>query len=542
MNQPLQPVQNNIAYRCTTAICRQGYGNRIALRWITPELDAVNYSFSVLDGESNRLANALLEQGLMPGERVAVFLPKSPEVFFCLLGIIKAMGIACPLFSNFGEDALLDRLGDSSARMLITRKSLFRKLNNIREKLPDLEKVLLIDTEAHQDHGVLSLPVLLQSAGDVCETPLTPADAPYLLHYTSGSTGKPKGVLHLHRASQTILQTGQEILQIQPGDLYWCTADQAWITGTSYGVFAPWLIGATQLHFGGAFSADIWCQALEKFQVKLWFTAPTALRMMIQQEEFIQRKYDFSNLKYIFSVGEPLNPEVINWGRKFFDRDIHDTWFQTETGSIMIANRPGIAIKPGSMGVPISGITPLILAEDGKPASTGEQGYLCLTPGWSSMFNAYWNNEGAYQSKFKNGMYYTGDMAYQDQDGYYWFVGRTDDVINTAGHLVSPFEVESALLELPDVSDVGVIAAPDDLLFECVIAYIRLKPDILWTRELELKMKRYVSNRVSTTACPREIIPVPSIPKNKSGKIMRRLLRSWYTGQDAGDISTMEEI
>ena len=536
-----QQEQNNIAYLCTTAHCLAGRAGQIAMRWITNDLEAIDYSYAQLDIESNKVAQVLIQLELKPQDRVAVFLPKSPEVFFSILGIIKAGGIACPLFSNFGEDALLDRLGDSESRFIITRKSLARKVSKIWEQLPALEKVLLVDMDDDLDKKVLSFSRRLKALDGQFTTPITSADAPSLLHYTSGSTGKPKGVLHHHRAAGLIRQTGEEILQIAPGDLYWCTADQAWITGTSYGVFAPWLIGATQLHYGGPFSADTWCQILEKFKVKLWFTAPTALRMMIQQQEFILRDYDYSDLRWIFSVGEPLNPEVIKWGREFFQRDIHDTWFQTETGSIMIANRPGLPIRPGSMGKPVDGIKPEIVSETGEMSPTGEQGYLCVSPGWGSMFSAYWKNEDAYQSKFKNEMYYTGDMATRDADGYFWFVGRTDDVINPAGHLVSPFEVESALLEQVEVIDAGVIAVPDDLLFEAVVAYIMVRPEVEWCRELELKLMRYVSNRVSSTACPREIIPVPKIPKNKSGKIMRRLLRSWYTGQDAGDISTMEE-
>jgi acetyl-CoA synthetase len=533
--------QNNIAYLSITTHCAAGNGQRLALRWVIADLQSQDYTFADLESESNRMANLLCQVGVQSGDRVAIFLPKLPEVFFGLLGILKLQAIALPLFSNFGEDALFDRLADAGVKAIISKKSLLRKLNNVREKVPSLQSILLVDVEEHQENGVYSLPLLRASASELFTVPPTPADTPSLLHYTSGSTGKPKGVLHHHRAWRTIRQTAEQILQIQPDELYWCTADQAWITGTSYGVFAPWLVGAPQLQFSGAFSADVWCQILEKFKVQRWFTAPTALRMMIQQEEFIQRKYDYSHLSAIFSVGEPLNPEVIHWGRRFFGMVIHDTWFQTETGAIMIANRPGLPVRPGSMGQPVDGIHAAILAEDGSPAPLNEQGYLCLLPGWDSMFTTYWNNPGAYNSKFKNGYYYTGDMASQDADGYYWFVGRTDDVINTAGHLVSPFEVESALLENPEVIDAGVIAAPDDLLFECVVAYIRLKADLEWTKDMELKLKRYVSNRVSSTACPKDIIPVPAIPKNKSGKIMRRLLKAWYTGQDAGDISTMEE-
>jgi acetyl-CoA synthetase len=541
MGQDVSELVPNIAGMCSSLQCQRGLSDKPALRWISPSLESTDYSFAELDRQSNKVANALQTVGLQTGTRVAIFLPKTPEVFFCLLGILKANGIACPLFSNFGEDALLDRLGDSSTRIIITKKGLLRKILPIWDRLPDLKSVLLIDAEQDQDDRILSYPLLMDKASDQFEPPVTSLDTPSLLHYTSGSTGKPKGVLHRHGAYKTILQTGQEVLKIQLDDIYWCTADQAWITGTSYGVFAPWLIGATQVHFGGGFQADVWCQILEKYKVTRWFTAPTALRMMIQQEDLIQRKYNYSTLQNIFSVGEPLNPEIIHWGRRFFRMDIHDTWFQTETGAIMIANRPGLPVRPGSMGKPIEGIHPAIISDEGKLLEAGEQGNLCLSPGWESMFSEYWKNPTAYQNKFKNNYYYTGDMAYQDKDGYFWFVGRTDDVINTAGHLVSPFEVESALLELAEVSDAGVIAAPDEMLFECVVAYIRLKPGIEWSRDLELKIMRYISNRVSSNACPKEIKVVDSIPKNKSGKIMRRLLKAWYTGQDAGDISTMEE-
>lgn len=533
--------EHNLAYLCVTRHCEDGRANSLAMRWVHADFQTTDYSFHDLEVQSNRMANVLGAIGVPAGDRVAIYLPKVPELFFSLLGILKIKAIACPLFSNFGEDALLDRLGDSKTSVVITRRSLLRKLVQVSDKLPDLRNILVIDIESHQDEKVLSLPILLQSARDEYTVPETKWETPSLLHYTSGSTGKPKGVLHRHGAARTIYQTAREILQISPEELYWCTADQAWITGTSYGVFAPWLVGAPQLQYAGMFSADLWCKVLEQFHIKRWYTAPTALRMMIQQEEFIERKYDFSELKAIYSVGEPLNPEVIHWGRRFFERDIHDTWFQTETGAIMIANRPGMDVQPGSMGKPLDGIRADILREDGNPADVNEQGALCLVPGWESMFTTYYGNEPAYQSKFKNGYYYTGDMAWRDADGYFWFVGRTDDVINSAGHLVSPFEVESALLEMPEVVDAGVFAAPDPVLFECVVAYICLRNGLELDTDLELKIKKYVSNRVSSTACPKHLVKTDSIPRNKSGKIMRRLLKAWFTGQDAGDISTMEE-
>ena len=262
--------------------------------------------------------------------------------------------------------------------------------------------------------------------------------------------------------------------------------------------------------------------------------------MLMREEEDIFTSADLSSLRDIFSVGEPLNPEVIAWSRRVLKRDIYDTWFQTETGAIMIANRSGLKICPGSMGKPFDGIEPAILDDDGTPLPDGVQGNLCVKAGWASMFTTYLNNESAYNSKFKNGWYYTGDTARKDRAGYYWFMGRSDDVINTAGHLKSPFEVESALLEIEEVAESGVIGVPDELLFEKVVAFIHLHDRYQPTTDLEIKIRLHVSNRASSIATPQEIIFCDGVPKNKSGKIMRRVLKARYQGEDPGDISTLE--
>jgi len=324
-------------------------------------------------------------------------------------------------------------------------------------------------------------------------------------------------------------------------EIYWCTADQGWITGTSYGIIGPWSIGATQVHFGGGYNAEHWFSILDREKVTIWYSAPTALRMLMREDPGMFGQFNLSRLKHIFSVGEPLNPEVIHWARRTFGKDIHDTWFQTETGAIMIANRPGLEIRPGSMGKPVPGIEAAIIAEDGKPAPDGEQGNLCVRSGWPSMFVTYLNNEEIYRQKFRRGYYYSGDIAYRDKEGYYWFHGRSDDVINTAGHLISPFEIESALLEIPEIAESGVIGAPDELLFEKVVAFISLHSQYAYSPELELRIRLHITNKVSSIATPQEIRVVDKIPKNKSGKIMRRVLKARYQGVDTGDISTMEE-
>ena len=534
--------QFNIGAICTRQQCEAGRAEKVAMRWLTPTLERTVYTFADLEKESNRFANLLLAQGAKPGTRIFIFLPKAPEVFSCLLGILKIQAIACTLFPNFGEDALLDRMADAGVELVITKRSMLNRIRGIWPRLPTLRCAILTDLDVHESSQVLSYSQLMQAASPEYTTPLTPANTPSVLHYTSGSTGKPKGVLHIHQSILMQSATTAQVLGLQLDDIFWCTADQAWVTGVSYGVFGPWSLGITQVHFGGAFDPETWFSLLERERVNVWYSAPTALRMLMRYEDELYQRFDLSQLRQVSSVGEPLNPEVIHWSRQVLGKEIFDTWFQTETGSIMIANRAGLAVKPGSMGKPAAGVEVALLDDEGKPVPALAQGNLCLKPGWPSMFITYLNNESAYQSKFKQGYYYTGDIAYQDEDGYYWFVGRSDDVINTAGHLVSPFEVESALLEIPEIAEAGVIGAPDEILFEKVVAFVVFKDKIEWTPALELKIKKYVSNRASTIAAPQEIRVIPALPKNKSGKIMRRVLRARYLGTEAGDLSTLEEF
>jgi acetyl-CoA synthetase len=280
---------------------------------------------------------------------------------------------------------------------------------------------------------------------------------------------------------------------------------------------------------------------LEEQRVSVWYTAPTALRMLARADDVDYRKYDLTALRAIFSVGEPLNPEISRWGQKTLGRDIFDTWFQTETGGIMIANRPGLPIRPGSMGTPVSSITAAILDDGGQPLPPRKAGHLCLRYPWSSMFRDYLHRTDSYRARLRAGFYDSGDLAYQDEDGYFWFCARNDDVINTSGHLVSPFEVESALLELTEVAESGVVGAPDPVLFEKIVVFVALRKGTPATDELRLKIRLHVASRLSTAATPQDVVIVESIPKNKSGKILRRVLRARYLGQDPGDLSTIEE-
>jgi len=533
--------QYNIGHLCTRRQCDEGRGDKIAFRWLPAQGERQEYRFSDLEFESNRFANALQGLGFTPGEILFTYLPKAPEQFFSFLGALKLRVICGTLFSNFGDDALLDRLGDSGARGIVTKRSMLKKLARIRPKLPALRWIIVIDIDEHQSDEILSYQALVRQASGEFTAQLTAPETPSVLHYTSGSTGKPKGVLHCHRSILHQSRTAREVLDLRKDDVYWCTADQGWVTGTSYGIIGPWSLGITQVHYGGGYDAGLWFDLLRDEAVTVWYSAPTALRMLMREDPELYRQYNLKNLRHICSVGEPLNPEVITWGRTALSRDIHDTWFQTETGGIMITNRPGLPVRVGSMGTPLEGIEAAIIDDDGTILGPDCQGNLCLREGWPSMFTTYLNNESAYRSKFRNGWYYTGDTAIRDADGYYWFKGRSDDVINTAGHLISPFEVESALLEVEEVAESGVIGVPDELLYEKVVAFVSLHRQYEWTKELEVKVRLHVSNRASSIATPQEIIIVDGVPKNKSGKIMRRVLKARYLGEDPGDLSTMEE-
>ncbi|MBN2046809.1 MAG: AMP-binding protein [Anaerolineaceae bacterium] len=533
--------KNNIAYICTKMQCEMGRADKTALRWIDADLSRKDYTFADLELESNKAANALESIGLDQGKRVFIYLPALPEVYFSFLGILKTQAVAGLLFSNFGKSAVFDRLSDARADALITKASLLRRLTDILPEMPHLKKILVVDIDEDENEQILSYPKLVAAQLDQYTVQPTAPDAPSVLHYTSGSTGKPKGVQHVHGSLAHQQMTICDVMQLEQDDLFWCTADHGWVTGTTYGIFGPWSEGITQLHFGGNFNTEAWFDLLEREGVTVWYTAPTALRMLMREEDKIIDRYELPKLKRVYSVGEPLNAEIVHWVRRVVKREIYDTWFQTETGGIMITNRPGLEVKPGSMGKPVQGIEAVVTVDEVVSEQPGTIGRLRLRKGWPSMFVNYINMEEAYQGKFHGVYYDTGDLAKIDKDGYFWFVGRGDDVINTSGHLVGPFEVESALLEIPEIVDVAVIAAPDPMLYEKIVAFISLKDGEEWNRKLELRCRIHISNRIAPIAVPTEYVITPKLPKNRSGKIMRRVLKARYLGEDEGDTSTLEE-
>jgi acetyl-CoA synthetase len=533
----------NIAHVAIDAHLKTNCKNKKALIWESKKGDVEEYTFSDLSRLSNKFANVLIDQlGVQKGDRVFFFLERVPEIYIGILGTLKAGAVIGPLFSAFGPDAVKDRLEDSEARVLVTSPSLKKKIADIIPELPALQKIVtVLRGKQKPDKDDLLYDELMADASDTFGVVPTHKEDYAIMHYTSGTTGKPKGAAHVHEAVLGHYATGKYVLDLQEDDIYWCTADPGWVTGTSYGMFGPWSNGATQAIYEGGFSAKRWYQFIEKMKVTIWYTAPTAVRMLMKAGDELPGKYNLESLRHLYSVGEPLNPEAVIWGEKVFGLPFHDNWWQTETGSIMIANYPIQDIKPGSMGKPFPGITAGIIDDDFNEVPSGVEGNLALRPGWPSMFRTYWKKEEMYDSRFQNGWYISGDRAKKDEEGYFWFVGRTDDVINTAGHLVGPFEVESVLIEHPAVAEAGVIGKPDPIALEVVKAFVSLKVGHEPTDELQLDIQQFAMKRLASAAAPREIEFVDSLPKTRSGKIMRRLLKAKELGLPLGDTSTLED-
>ena len=533
----------NIAYESLDRHVAAGRGDKPCILWDGKDGRQETYTYADMAKLSNQFANVLQNLGVEKGARVFVFMDRTPELYAAAFGTLKAGCIIGPLFSAFGPDAIKDRLEDSGASVLVTTPDLKAKIHEIRSGLPALEHLIIAshDGPPAVAEGELSWTDLMADAPDAFDIVQTSPDDPSIMHYTSGTTGKPKGALHVHKAVLGHYATGKYVLDLHEDDIYWCTADPGWVTGTSYGMFAPCTNGVTSVIYEGGFSASKWYETIQKHKVTVWYTAPTAIRMLMKAGDEVPKKFDLSSLRYTMSVGEPLNPEAVVWSEKAIGLPFHDNWWQTETGSIMIANYPAMPIRPGSMGRPVPGINPGIIDEEGNELPPGEEGDLAVRPGWPSMFKAYWNRQEMYDSRFKNGWYLTGDRARKDEDGYFWFVGRADDVINTAGHLVGPFEVESALLEHPAVAEAGVIGKPDKLAMEIVKAFVSLKEGYEPTDELKRELRRFSRDKLGPGIAPREIDFIDSLPKTRSGKIMRRLLKARELGLDEGDTSTLEE-
>jgi acetyl-CoA synthetase len=534
----------NIGWYCTDRICQLGQSAKTALVWEGQAGRERRMTFNDIRLATNTIGTHLRGLGIQPGDRVCLFLDKVPELYLGFLGILKIGGIVQPLFSAFGDESLFVRLDNAGTRAMFTQKKHLPKVRKILNRLPALEHIIVVDAD---DPGALlerESAFSLERSAPVEKLEIFPslAETPSVLHYTSGTTGQPKGVQHVHYSLISQYLTTKWVLDLRPDDIYWCTADPGWVTGTSYGIIGAWATGTTQVVLDLGFMAEAWYKFIEKHRVTVWYSAPTAIRSLMKAGEEIIRKRDLSSLRHLVSVGEPLNPEAVIWSEKVFGLPFHDSYWQTETGCIMISNYPGMKIKPGSMGRPFPGITATVLnPETYEPVpEAGRIGLIALEPGWPSMMRTYWKNEATYRNKFKNGWYLTGDRARIDRDGYFWFVGRDDDVINTGGHLVSPFEVESALLEHEAVAESAVVSKPDDINMEVVKAFVTLKPGYPPDSDTELAIMNFIRKKLSPLAMPQEIEFVESLPKTRSGKIMRRLLHAKEWGEEIGDTSTLE--
>ena len=529
----------NAAYNAIDRHAETWRKNKVALYW-EGENESKKFTFAEMKELSDKFANVLKKFGAKKGDRVFIFLPRIPELYISFIGILKTGAIAGTMFSAFGSEAIKDRLGDSGAKIVITDSELKPRLDKVMKGLPELRHVIVVGDKI-SGNGI-SYEKEMANASSRFAVQKMDREEPAFMLYTSGTTGKPKGVVHAHRAIISEHITAKWILDVKEDDTYWCTADPGWVTGIAYGILGIWSNGISTLEYSGRFDAEKWYSLIEKYKITVWYTAPTAIRMLMAADDKIIKKYDLSSLRYICSVGEPLNPEVIRWGLKVYELPIHDNWWQTETGSIMIANYPCLPIKPGSMGKPFPGIKAAVIDGKGNELPAGQHGLLALKPGWPSMLRKVWGDEMRFKEYFSiNGWYATGDTAYKDEDGYFWFVGRADDVINTSGHRVGPFEVESALLEHRAVAESGVIGKPDAERGEIIKAFVVLHEDFAPSKALEEELKKFIRHRLAAHAYPREIEFCTNLPKTRSGKIMRRLLKARDLGLPTGDISTLED-
>ncbi len=538
----------NIAHEAVDRHANGAKANQLAIRFLGKNGEIRDFNYAELKSQTNKFANVLKNLGIEKGERVFVLAGRIPELYLTALGTFKNGSVFCPLFSAFGPEPIKARAEIGEAKVLVTTPQLYeRKISPIRASLPSLKYIILVGENGERTDlpGTFDFDELMDEANDDFTIGKTDEEDIALLHFTSGTTGKPKGAVHVHQAVVAHHITGKLALDLHPEDVFWCTADPGWVTGTSYGIIAPLTNGITMIVDEAEFDAERWYQTLQDQRVTVWYSAPTAIRMLMKAGDEIIKKYDLSKLRFMASVGEPLNPEAVIWSKKVFGIPFHDNWWQTETGGIMIANFASMEVRPGSMGKPLPGIEAAIVRE--KEDNTIEeitepdvQGELALRPNFPSLFRGYLNEQERYQKCFNSGFYLSGDLARKDADGYFWFVGRKDDVIKTSGHLIGPFEVESVLLEHPVVAEAGVIGKPDPLALEIVKAFVSLKKGFEPSEKLRRELLGHARKRLGAVVAPKEIEFLPTLPRTRSGKIMRRLLKARELGLPEGDISTLE--
>jgi acetyl-CoA synthetase len=536
----------NIAHEAVDRHAKTQLKDTVALRFIRKDKSFQDFTYGELQKLTSKFANVLQNLGIKKGERIFSLAERIPELYITALGTLKFTAVFCPLFSVFGPEPIFQRLSRGDASVIITTSTLFKKkIQSILERLPALHYIILTDNKEHLSEKILSYSKLMEQAKDEFIIPETNPEDSALLHFTSGTTGMPKGVLHVHQAVLTHYITGKYVLDFHKGDRYWCTADPGWVTGTSYGIIAPLLHGITSIIDEEEFDAVRWYSILEEHKINIWYTAPTAIRRLMRMNIKPYKEYNLKNLRLILSVGEPLHAEAVLWGQRNFGIPILDNWWQTETGGIMIANYPSMKVKPGSMGKPLPGIEIAIAEVNNKElkiiTEPDIQGHLVLKKGFPSLFRSYLHEEERYKKCFIGEWYLSGDLAKKDIDGYFWFIGRADDIIKTSGHMVGPFEVESTLMRHPAVAEAAVIGKPEATIGELVKAFVILKPEKEANEETKMDIMAFARKEMGPAVAPKEIEFTDNIPKTRSGKILRRLLKARELGLPEGDLSTLEQ-
>ncbi|MDO8608794.1 MAG: AMP-binding protein [Phaeospirillum sp.] len=531
----------NIASACADRHVTAGRGGNVAVRWLGRRQERRDITYLQLSDLSGRAAAVLTSLGVSPGDTVAVLLDRVPELYAAALGIWKAGGVYCPLFAAFGPGPIKARLEIGKARVLIASEELYaRKLEASRGALPQLEHVLLVSEDGglSRPHDGCSDFRALLAATPAMEPVATTADSPAFLHFTSGTTGTPKGALHPHRAVLAHLVTAQTVFGLGEGDIFWCTADPGWVTSTAYGVIAPLVAGATVLVDEADVEPRRWYGILHDEKVTAWYTTPTSIRTMMRFGAALARSYRENSLRVVASVGEPLNGEAVSWGQKALGVPFLDTWWQTETGAIVIANAPGQGRRPGSMGKALPGVETAVMRCDGGVARQVETpdmvGELALRLNWPSLFSNYLGGDGRSGACFRDGWYFTGDLVKQDADGFFWFIGRADDMIKCGGLQIGPFEVEGMLMDHPAVAEVGVVGKPDLLLREVPVAFASLNPGFEAGDALRAELLSFARQELGVAMAPREITFIAELPKTNTGKILRRVLKAKAVGEPEG--------